>query len=148
MAAWALEQLAQHSEDTAGPLLTAGALTALVQAYCCSTQPPISISTDELQAKRKAGIKTLIRCAPSAQLLEPFVDASLPVGLLKHVLRRVRFFLAAGLQGWAEEGRGGKGLGEAEWWKEARKDGNGMGDNAPKHICINGNMRASRYFRV
>jgi len=34
VAAWAIEQLGQHSEDTAGPLITAGALMALAQVYC------------------------------------------------------------------------------------------------------------------
>lgn len=40
VAAWAIEQLAQHGEETSGPLVTAGALMALTQAYCrCGVLP-------------------------------------------------------------------------------------------------------------
>eukprot|EP00983_Pelagomonas_calceolata_P111542 1159793-Pelagomonas_calceolata.AAC.2 len=130
VAAWAIEQLGQHSEETAGPLVTAGALMALTQVYCrckparthahirtlsayprpgetqsvalrTSTSPTFHFAfaaltgcsmpkkKTELRSKRKSSIKTLIRCAPSAQSLEPFVDKAIPPPLLKHFLRRV-----------------------------------------------------------
>ncbi|KAF5832981.1 flagellar associated protein [Dunaliella salina] len=89
VAAWAIEQLGQHSEETAGPLVTAGALMALSQVYCSMPK-----KKTELRSKRKSSIKTLIRCAPNAQSLEPFVDKAIPPPLLKHFLRRLEPLLA------------------------------------------------------
>lgn len=43
----------------------------------------------ELRAKRKLSMKTLIRCAATAQSLEPFVDEAVPPAILKHIFRRV-----------------------------------------------------------
>jgi len=61
----------------------------------------------ELRTKRKSSIKALIRNAASGPSLEPFVEASLPAPLVKHVLRKVgvgREGMVCGVEG------GGGGL--------------------------------------
>jgi len=95
VAAWAVEQMAQHMEATGGPLIEAGALTQLVELY----KRADPARQPELFRKAKAAVKAVLRSAATAPSLEAFVDASLPPPLLKHLLRRLEVLLARSPKG-------------------------------------------------
>jgi hypothetical protein len=85
-AAWALEQMAQHGEAMAGPLIEQGALQQLIDAHPRVAKQKKDV---ELQRKVKAATKALIRNACTSQSLEPFVDVKTPPKILRHLLKKV-----------------------------------------------------------
>ncbi|KAG2453568.1 hypothetical protein HYH02_001787 [Chlamydomonas schloesseri] len=96
-AAWALEQMSQHGDETTMPLIAQGALTAVLDGYAASVGGAAG-SPDSPDAaifgRCKAALKSLIRNCATTAPLEPLVMDSTPPAILKHVLRRCEPLLA------------------------------------------------------
>ncbi|EFJ51099.1 hypothetical protein VOLCADRAFT_88397 [Volvox carteri f. nagariensis] len=93
-AAWALEQMAQHGEETTMPLIAQGALAAVLEGYKASAAGAVDGSDDTVFIRCKAALKSLIRNCNSTAPLEPLVVNGTPPAVLKHVLRRAEPLLA------------------------------------------------------
>lgn len=90
-AAWALEQMSQHGDETTMPLIAQGALTAAVDGYVASADAAAAAPEGPEAAvfvRCKAAVKTLIRNCSSTAPLEPLVVDATPAPVLKHVLRK------------------------------------------------------------
>ncbi|KAG2498986.1 hypothetical protein HYH03_003172 [Edaphochlamys debaryana] len=92
-AAWSLEQMSQHGDETTMPLIAQGALTAALDGYVASADgAAVATAPDApdavIFARCKAALKSLIRNCNSTAPLEPLVLDSTPPAVLKHVLRR------------------------------------------------------------
>ncbi|GLC43091.1 hypothetical protein PLESTB_000864100 [Pleodorina starrii] len=96
-AAWALEQMSQHGEETTMPLIAQGALSAVLDGYK-ATAGAASAGPDSPDGavflRCKAALKSLIRHCNSTAPLEPQVADGTPPAVLKHVLRRAQPLLA------------------------------------------------------
>ncbi|GIL46886.1 hypothetical protein Vafri_3746 [Volvox africanus] len=96
-AAWALEQMALHGEETTMPLIGQGALSAVLEGYKASAASATSAPAGPEAAvfmRCKAALKALIRHCNTTAPLEPLVTESTPPAVLKHVLRRTEPLLA------------------------------------------------------
>lgn len=94
-AAWALEQMSQHGDETTMPLIGQGALAAVLERYKATAGAAGLDSADSaLFVRCKATIKSLIRYCNSTTPLEPLVVKGTPPAVLKHVLRRAEPLLA------------------------------------------------------
>ncbi|GIL70783.1 hypothetical protein Vretifemale_1347 [Volvox reticuliferus] len=96
-AAWALEQMAQHGEETTMALISQGALSAVLDGYKASAASATSAPGRPEAAvfmRCKAALKALIRHCNSTAPLEPLVAEGTPPAVLKHVLRRAEPLLA------------------------------------------------------
>eukprot|EP00798_Chlamydomonas_sp_ICE-L_P023988 gene23988-9564_t len=83
-AAWSVEQMACHGEETTMPLVEKGALMHLMDGYGRMVG-----SNRDYHTKLKSSIKALIRGCSATGSLEAFVAESTPPELLKHFLRQL-----------------------------------------------------------
>ncbi|KAG2439241.1 hypothetical protein HXX76_004602 [Chlamydomonas incerta] len=96
-AAWALEQMSQHGDETTMPLIAQGALTAVLDGYVASVDGGAGAPDSPdgaIFGRCKAALKSLIRNCATTAPLEPLVMDSTPTAILKHVLRRCEPLLA------------------------------------------------------
>ncbi|PNG51684.1 Sperm-associated antigen 6, partial [Tetrabaena socialis] len=96
-AAWALEQMAQHGEETAMPLIAQGALMAALDGYLATAEAAAAAPDGgdaAIFSRCKAALKSLLRGCSSTAPLEPLVLHGTPPPVLKHVLRRAAPLLA------------------------------------------------------
>ncbi|KXZ52706.1 hypothetical protein GPECTOR_8g101 [Gonium pectorale] len=108
--AWGLEQMSQHGEETAMPLIGQSALTAVLDGYMASAEAAAAAPDGpdaSIFLRCKAALKALVRNCASTSPLEPLVSDGTPTPVLKHVLRRAEPLLgrdAKARQQWVTSG--------------------------------------------
>mmetsp|Transcript_12311 Transcript_12311/g.26576 ORF Transcript_12311/g.26576 Transcript_12311/m.26576 type:complete len:521 (-) Transcript_12311:277-1839(-) len=89
-AAWAVEQMAAHGDESTMPLVSKGALLQLLDVY-----PSTPEEKTELRAKLKSAIKAVLYNVNSSEPLHPYINLDTPPDIYKHLLRKLKPLLAS-----------------------------------------------------